>query len=127
MAKYEIMLIIDPKSDLDNTHTLLKEVFQKELTSFEKMDRTELAYPINKQDHANYVLVHVNTKSPDNIKEFRRRVSISKDIWREMIINIDTEVGLGKKPKKFTGRIPFKRENREFKPRTKQSKETSNE
>ena len=127
MAKYEIMLIVDPKVDLDNIHKLVKEVFKEELTSFERMDKNELAYPINKQDHANYVLVHVDTKSTDNIKEFRRKVSISKDIWREMIININTEVGLGKKPKKFTGKIPFKKENKEYTPKPKQYKETTNE
>jgi small subunit ribosomal protein S6 len=80
MAKYEIMLIVDPKAELDNVHTLTKEVFKEDLVSFEKMERTELAYPIRKQTRAIYALINLATEDTDKIKEFQRRVAISKDI-----------------------------------------------
>ena len=123
MTKYEIMLIIDPKTEIELVNKLCKDVFKEELTSFSKMERTELAYPINKQTSAIYAFVKVETDDTDKIKEFKRRVLITKHIWRELIINMDTEVGIGKKPKKFRGRMPREYKPREYKPREFKSRE----
>ena len=90
MAKYEIMIIVDPKEDLKNIETLTKEVFESDLKNFTKMDKTELAYEINNSKTAHFVLIDVETNGL-KIKEFTRRVNISKTIWRELAINLDTE------------------------------------
>ena len=90
MAKYEIMLIIDPKEDFKNVEKLTNEVFDK--PKIKKLEQTELAYEINKSKTAHYVLINVETNG-DKIKEFTRKVNISKKIWRILIINLDTEIG----------------------------------
>ena len=90
MANYEIMIIADPKEEIKNIELLINDVFGTNLKSFKKMDRTELAYPINKSNTAQYILVNVNC-SGDEVKEFARKVSISKTIWRHLTINLDDE------------------------------------
>lgn len=90
MAKYEIMIIVDPKEDIKTVETMVKDVFGSGLTKFTKMDKTELAYPINKSNTAQYVLVNAETTG-EQIKEFTRRVNITKTIWRQLAINLDSE------------------------------------
>lgn len=102
MAKYEIMLIVDPKEDIKNVETLVKEVFKDGLKKFTKMDRKDLAYPINKSNTAQYVLIDADTTGVD-VKELTRRVNITKTIWRQMAINLDQERAMDslKNMKKF--------------------------
>lgn len=90
MPKYEIMLIVDPTTDLKETQKFVEEIFGSDVKKFSKMDRTELAYPINKTNTAQYVLMDVETDTV-NIKEFTRKVNIEKSIWRELAVNLDTE------------------------------------
>lgn len=98
MSKYEIMLMLDPKQDVEVVSSLIKDVFAKPAAKIEKLPFSELAYEINKSTTAQYVLVHVDANG-DEIKEFRRKANILKTIWRHLVINLDTEKGLVKKPK----------------------------
>ncbi|UUD36846.1 30S ribosomal protein S6 [Mycoplasmopsis californica] len=98
MAKYEILLMLDPKQDQMVVSSLIKEVFAKPAEKVEKLPITELAYEINKSTTAQYILVHVSA-SGDEVKEFRRKANILKTIWRYLVINLDNEKGLTKKPK----------------------------
>ena len=100
MHKYEIMLIINPKFDISNVEKLANEIFSKDLKKFEKMEQTELAYPINGENIGIYLLLIAET-SPENINEFRRRASIEKNIWRKLIINLDTDKVTIKHKKRF--------------------------
>lgn len=90
MANYEIMVIVDPKEDLATVEKLAKDVFGNDFEKFTKMDKTDLAYPINKSNTAQYALIFANTTG-ENIKEFTRKVNITKTIWRQLAINLDTE------------------------------------
>lgn len=93
MAKYEIMLIVDPKADIEVAQTLVNEIFKN--AKFEKLDRTELAYEINKSKTAQYALVNTEATA-DEVKEFIRRANIQKAIWRHLAINLDSEMGRDK-------------------------------
>ncbi|QGZ97213.1 30S ribosomal protein S6 [Mycoplasma sp. NEAQ87857] len=99
MFKYEIMTIVDPKADVKVVENLLSEVFAEGVKKVEKLERNELAYEINKSKHAQYVLALVETEG-ENIAEFTRKANIIKEIWRNLVINLDTEKGLGAEPKK---------------------------
>ena len=90
MAKYEIMLILDPKEELDTVKKMVNDIFGEGLQKFTKMDKTELAYPINKSNTAQYILINADTTG-EEIKELTRRVNITKSIWRQLAINLDTE------------------------------------
>ncbi|SJZ41175.1 30S ribosomal protein S6 [Mycoplasmopsis verecunda] len=96
MNKYEIMTIVNPKADVKVLNDLLTEVFGKGVSKVEKLERNELAYEINKSKHAQYVLALVEAEG-SAIAEFTRRSNIVKDIWRVLVINLDTEKGFNKK------------------------------
>ncbi|QNM93767.1 30S ribosomal protein S6 [Mycoplasma sp. Pen4] len=98
MNKYEIMSIVSPKADVKVYTDLVAEVFGKGVLKVEKLERNELAYEINKSKHAQYVLAYVESDGT-NIAEFTRRTNIIKDIWRILVINLDTENGLHKAAK----------------------------
>lgn len=78
MSNYEIMLILDPNSDEKIIFELAKSTFKSE-AKIEKLERTELAYEINKSKTALYFLVNVQC-SGQEINEFTRKVNITKNI-----------------------------------------------
>lgn len=89
MAKYELMLILDPtmseedrNSSLDNLRTLFKNVkakIEKEDIWWEK----KLAYKINKSNKGFYVLLDLELDWK-NIKELSKSINLDKNIWRYM-------------------------------------------
>ncbi len=104
MPNYEIMLILDPKEDIKIAEQIAKDAFKGGIKDFKKLDQTELAYPINNSTTGTYILMNVETEG-SNIKEFTRKINITKTVWRDMIINIDEEkANKIAKPKK-----PFER------------------
>lgn len=98
MNKYEIMMILAPSETEKPAKTLLESVFgAKNIEKFEVMEKTELAYEINKSKTAKYILALVNSDPVDKkLNEFVRRVNIEKKIWRHMVVNLSSERGLGK-------------------------------
>ncbi|WP_426460887.1 30S ribosomal protein S6 [Mycoplasma hafezii] len=132
MIKYEIMTIVDPKAETSVVENLLKEVFGEGVKSVEKLENNELAYEINKSKHAQYVLALVETEG-SNIAEFTRRTNIIKEVWRTLVINLDSEKGLNSKPKKHhrsNKKEEFKNQNkkpfvkRNTQPKVKKADET---
>lgn len=100
MAKYEIMLILAPGENTDLASNLASEVFGKEsIKKSEKLEQTELAYPINKSKTATFFLMNVEAEE-STVAEFNRRVNITKTLWRSLVINLDTETGLNRKASK---------------------------
>lgn len=99
MAKYEIMLILDPKEDLKVAETIVNETLKG--AQITKLDRTELAYEINKSKSATYVVVEVEANGTE-VKEFIRRANIAKSIWRHLVVNLDSENGREESAKKLT-------------------------
>ncbi len=102
MSKYEIMLILDPNSDTQIAQEICGSTFKSKDLKVEKLENTELAYKINKSKNAVYILINVSAIG-EEIIEFTRKCNITKVIWRQMVINLDTEKGLNRKanPKKI--------------------------
>ena len=111
MSNYEIMLILDPKSDdkiiteIANSSFLTSKEFK-----VEKLERTELAYEIKKSKTAFYYLINAKATG-DEINEFLRKSNIAKNIWRTLSINLDSEKGLNRKAKPKKIRRPFVKKN----------------
>ncbi|WP_029608747.1 30S ribosomal protein S6 [Mycoplasma simbae] len=99
MHKYEIMMILDPKSEAKVGFDLVESVFGKSnITKAEELENKTLAYPINHSTQGKYLLVQLNGEA-SLVPEFVRRANISKEIWRQLVINLDSEKGLGKERK----------------------------
>jgi len=107
MPKYEIMLIVDPSTDGKVVEKIAKDTF-KGSVKFEVMERTELAYEINKSKTGKYLMINVETEG-ENIKEFTRKVNIEKSVWRYLVVNKAEEEKLLKATK-----APRVRKPREF-------------
>ncbi len=105
MSKYEVLLILDPKSDDKIVSEIAKSTFKSKDIKIEKLERTELAYEINKSKTAIYVLVNVEATG-EEINEFTRKSNITKNIWRIMSVNLDSEKGLNRKAKPKKVRKP---------------------
>ncbi len=125
MSKYEIMLILDPSSNSQVAQEICDSTFKSKDLKLEKLENTELAYKINKSKNAIYILINVSATGEEVI-EFTRKCNITKVIWRQMVINLDSEKGLNRKanPKKikkpFVKKPYVKREENE-------NSETSND
>lgn len=104
MSKYEIMLLVNPTSTEESVKELVFSVLDEKNTKFERIERTELAYPINKLTRASYFLILTKAK-PEAVKELTRKFNIDKSIIRSLIINLNSEKGLKpRKQKRFTKR-----------------------
>ena len=110
MAKYEIMLILDPKEDINVAKKISGEIFKN--AKFEKLEKTELAYEINKSKTGTYILINVESNG-DEIKEFTRKTNIVKTIWRSLVINLDTEMGREKALAKMEERAKAMKQDRD--------------
>ncbi|BAP01010.1 30S ribosomal protein S6 [Mycoplasmopsis californica HAZ160_1] len=99
MHKYEIMMILDPKAESKVGFDLVESVFGKSnIIKAEDLEVKTLAYPIKHSTQGRYLLFQLNSE-PSLISEFVRRSNISKDIWRQLAINLDSEKGYGKERK----------------------------
>ena len=91
MIKYEVMFIIDPTLEdakKDATVEKFKAVIEEagEVGKVDVWGMRKLAYPINKKNEGYYVVIEFSA-SPELPKELDRRLRISDEIMRHIIIN----------------------------------------
>lgn len=94
MAKYELMLIINPtitEQERNESVSGLKTLFEKNEVTISKEDvwgDKKLAYKINKLDRGFYVLfdLEMNGKL---IKELSKTINLDKNILRYMFTRVD--------------------------------------
>lgn len=99
MNKYEIMLILDPAADALQATQIVETAFGKTaVKKAEKLELSNLAYPINKSLKAQYMVYLVEGEA-SKVAEFTRRSNIAKFIWRQLVINLDSEKGFNKSKK----------------------------
>lgn len=92
MNKYEIMVIIKSALENDKKEAMVewvKEIITAEGGVVGKVDtwgNRKFAYPIKKQAEGYYVVINFDGK-PDVPKELDRKLKISEDVLRHLIIN----------------------------------------
>ncbi len=93
MNKYEVMFIIDIDLEDAKKEAVIETV--KEIISAEgevsKVDvwgARKMAYPIQKKNDGYYVVIEF-TAAPTLPKELDRRMKISENIIRHLIVNLD--------------------------------------
>ena len=91
MAKYEVMFIIDPILEDEKKNAVVERVQEiinadGEVSKVDVWGMRKLAYPIEKKNEGYYVVVEFNA-SPVLPKELDRRLKISDDVMRHIIIN----------------------------------------
>ena len=93
MTNYEVMFIIDPMLEDDKKEATVEAVQQiinadGEVSKVDVWGMTKLAYPIQKKNDGYYVVIEFKA-SPNLPKELDRRLKISDNVMRHMIINND--------------------------------------
>jgi len=93
MNKYELMFIIDPTLEDTKKESYIEEVKGIIATAGEVSDTDvwglkKLAYPILKKSEGYFVVMHFNAK-PELPKELDRRLRISDNCMRHIIVNLD--------------------------------------
>lgn len=95
MNKYELMFIIDPTLTDEQKATVVETVKGiiaegGEVVDVDEWGMRKLAYPIQKKTEGYYVVMHFNA-NPTLPKELDRRLRISDNCMRHIIINQDEE------------------------------------
>ncbi|MBR6970905.1 MAG: 30S ribosomal protein S6 [Firmicutes bacterium] len=95
MNKYELMFIVEPSLDDAKKDEVVEDVKAIIAEGGEVLDTDvwgmrKLAYPIQKKTEGYYVVMHFNAK-PELPKELDRRLRISDNFMRHIIINLDEE------------------------------------
>ena len=90
MNKYELMFVIDPALDDDKTEAVIENVkgiiaAAGEVTETDVWGLKKLAYPINKKSEGYYVVMQF-TAQPELPKELDRRLRISDNCMRHIIV-----------------------------------------
>ncbi|MCI8648341.1 MAG: 30S ribosomal protein S6 [Firmicutes bacterium] len=93
MTNYEVMFIIDPMLEDDKKEATVEAVQQiinadGEVSKVDVWGMKKLAYPIQKKNDGYYVVIEFKA-SPNLPKELDRRLKISDNVMRHMIINND--------------------------------------
>lgn len=95
MTNYELMIIIEPSLEEEKKNAVLEKV-QGIISDAGTLGETnvwgmrKLAYPINKKNEGFYAVIDFQAE-PDFPKELDRRLRISDDVIRHMIVNKDAE------------------------------------
>ena len=95
MRDYEVMFIIDPaledaKKDatVETVQTIIAA--DGEVTKVDVWGMRKLAYPIEKKEEGYYVVLEFQA-APELPKELNRRLRISDDVMRHLVINKDAK------------------------------------
>ncbi len=94
MTKYEFMIIVDPtisEKERETKITALKATLKKAKAKIINEDiwgDKKLAYKINKQDRAYYVLYTLELDGT-KIKEISPEINLNRSIWRYMFVKIE--------------------------------------
>lgn len=93
MKKYEVMFIIDPTledAQKDATVETVKGIIasEGEVENVDVWGMRKLAYPIQKKNEGYYVVIEFKAQ-PTLPKELDRRLKISDNVMRHLIVNRD--------------------------------------
>lgn len=95
MNKYEVMFVLDPALDDEKKAAAVEAVKgiiadAGEVTEVNEWGLRKLAYPILKKTEGYYVVMQFDAQ-PELPKELDRRLRISDNFMRHIIINLDEE------------------------------------
>ena len=95
MTNYEVMIVIEPtleeaakEATIEKTKAVIEA--DGEVTKVDVWGMKKLAYPIQKKNEGYYAVIEFKA-SPELPKELDRRLRISDDVIRHIIINNDAK------------------------------------
>ena len=96
MTNYELMFIINPTLEEEKKNAVVEKVTEiitnggGEVSKTDVWGMRKLAYPIEKKEEGYYVVIEFQA-APELPKELNRRLRISDDVMRHLVINKDAK------------------------------------
>ena len=96
MTNYELMFIINPTLEEEKKSAVVEKVTEiitnggGEVSKTDVWGMRKLAYPIEKKEEGYYVVLEFQA-APELPKELNRRLRISDDVMRHLVINKDAK------------------------------------
>lgn len=96
MTNYELMFIINPTLEEEKKNAVVEKVTEiitnggGEVSKTDVWGMRKLAYPIEKKEEGYYVVLEFQS-APELPKELNRRLRISDDVMRHLVINKDAK------------------------------------
>ncbi len=95
MTNYEVMIVIEPTLEEAKKEAVIEKVkavieADGEVAKVDVWGMKKLAYPIQKKNEGYYAVIEFKA-SPELPKELDRRLRISDDVIRHIIINKDAK------------------------------------
>ena len=95
---YELMYIINPVLNEDQTKDIVKRVTaylsdsNAEVVQVNEMGSQRLAYPLEKKRNGYYVVVNFRLSQPDVLPKLERALRINDDIMRHLVLRYDAKM-----------------------------------
>ena len=95
--QYELVYLVTPEAteqQVADLHTQIEQIVQRFGATFDKTEnwgRRKLAYEIGHHREAIYVVETISSTSGDVMKEIDRRLRVSDQVIRHMIVRVDEE------------------------------------
>ena len=96
MKNYELMFIINPTLEEEKKNAVVEKVTEiitnggGEVSKTDVWGMRKLAYPIEKKEEGYYVVLEFQA-APELPKKLNRRLRISDDVMRHLVINKDAK------------------------------------
>ena len=96
MTNYELMFIINPTLEEEKKNAVVEKVTEiitnggGEVSKTDVWGMRKLAYPIEKKEEGYYVVLEFQA-APELPTELNRRLRISDDVMRHLVINKDAK------------------------------------
>lgn len=97
MRKYELVVILSPQVADEEIDGAVERLIRRpiedrggELQEIDLWGRRKLAYPIQKQNEGNYVVTQLRL-DPEQTKELERRLHISEEVMRHLLVRLDEQ------------------------------------
>jgi small subunit ribosomal protein S6 len=96
--QYELVYLITPDASeqvVADLHSQVEQIVQRFNATLEKTEnwgRRKLAYEIGHHREAVYVVETINSTSGDVMKEIDRRLRVSDEVIRHLVVRVDEEI-----------------------------------
>jgi small subunit ribosomal protein S6 len=96
--QYELVYLITPDASeqvVADLHSQVEQIVQRFNATLEKTEnwgRRKLAYEIGHHREAVYVVETINSTSGDVMKEIERRLRVSDEVIRHLVVRVDEEI-----------------------------------
>tara|TARA_X000000368_G_scaffold200891_1_gene158573 strand:+ start:4402 stop:4764 length:363 start_codon:yes stop_codon:yes gene_type:complete len=95
MNYYEILYVVNPNHGSDKISEIIGEVSKHievnkhGIVNHDFWEKKQLAYPVNKHKHGNYIILNAEFKNSNFVNEFKVFLNLHSEVLKYIIIKLD--------------------------------------